>query len=305
MAGMNKTQLGYIYMFLSAAAFASMSVFMKRGYDAGMTPWSFSVLQSIFALVQLLLLKMREPSLATPRPRAKWWQFLLFALSGATAAIAFNVALVTLSISLGTILLFTYPAFVALGAWGFLGQRPTSHHVIALLLTLAGAVLTVDIGGALAGQVGLLGVFLALLSALGQGVYILLGEQIGGALSPVSATMFTRGAIMTGSILLYPQVVGELLALPPQAVLITLGASLVGGVAPFLFLYKGIALIGANRAAIVSVGELPFALALGRIFEGERISPVHLLGAALIGTAVIISQGKSESGTGPTPESAQ
>lgn len=113
---MKKTQLGYLYMLLSAMTFASMSVFMKRAYALGMTPWSFAVLQSIFALAQLTLLKRREPTPAAPRPRAAWQVLLLFALAGAGAGISFNVALVHLSMSLGTILLFTYPAFVALGA---------------------------------------------------------------------------------------------------------------------------------------------------------------------------------------------
>ncbi|MFZ5826659.1 MAG: DMT family transporter [Bacillota bacterium] len=295
---MNKTQLGYLYMILSAASFASMSVFMKQAYGLGMTPWTFSVLQSLFALAQLALLKLREPSPAVPRPPVRWQALLLFAVAGAGAAIAFNVALVHLSISLGSILLFTYPAFVALGAWLFLHQRPGALHLAALAMTLVGTVLTVDVGGALAGTLSLLGIGLALLSALSQGVYILLGERIGGGLSPVSATILTRLSIMTGSFLLYPRVVPEILALPGEAVLVTLAASLVGGVAPFLFLYKGIALIGANRAAIVSVVELPFALVLGRLFQGDQILPVQLLGALLIGAAVVLSQSRATTGDG-------
>lgn len=298
-------------MLLSAVTFASMSVFMKRGYDAGLSPWSFSVLQSIFALIQLFLLKLREPSSATPRPKVSRPVLTLFCLAGAGAAISFNVALVHLSISLGTILLFTYPAFVALGAWLFNGERPTGLHMAALGLTLVGAVLTVDIGGALSGTVSLLGVFLAVLSAICQGVYIILGDRIGGALTPVSATIITRLSIMVGSILLYPRVVPELFTVSAEAVWITLAGSLVGGVAPFLFLYKGLALIGPNRAAIVSVGELPFALALGWFFEGDLILPVQMMGAALIAVAVLISQGKGEGepaggpGSQPAPESGK
>lgn len=287
---MNKTQLGFLYMLLSAASFASISLFMKRAYGAGMSPWSFSVLQSIFALIQLLLWRMREPRPDSPRPPVPKQTLLLFAVAGASAGIAFNVALVHLTISLGTILLFTYPAFVALGSWGFRGERLSRYHLIALGMTLVGAVLTVDVGGALAGSISALGIALALLSALSQGGYILLGEQIGEGLSPISATMLTRGAIMVGSIILHPPVIAELFSLTPEAVGITLAASLVGGVAPFLFLYKGIALIGANRAAIVSVVELPFAITLGWFFEGDRILPMQMLGAALIGVAVLLSQ---------------
>ncbi len=296
---MNKTKLGYLFMLLSAATFASMSVFMKRGFSAGMSPWSFSVLQSLFALLQLAVLKAREPSPAVPRPKLSWPKLLLFAVAGSTAGVAFNVALVHLSISLGTILLFTYPAFVAAGMWFFLGQRPTTLHLSALLFTLVGAVLTVDIGGALAGELSMLGIGLALLAALSQGVYIILGEEVGAVLSPVTATMLTRLAIMVGSVLLYPKVLTEIFTLSSEAYLIAIGSSLVGGVAPFLFLYRGIALIGANRAAIISVVELPIALALGRLFEGDRISGWQAAGALLIGVAVVASQGRSAPEDGP------
>ena len=50
-----------------------------------------------------------------------------------------------------------------------------------------------------------------------------------------------------------------------QAGMICLVTAVVAGVAPFFFLYRGIALIGANRAAIVSVVELPMALLLGLV----------------------------------------
>lgn len=289
---MNKTQLGYLYMLLSAAAFASISVFIKWAYEIGMSPWAFSVLLSFFALLQLIPLKAREPKVDGPRPKLGWGLLALFALTGAGAGIAFNVALVHLSISLGTILLFTYPAFVVLGSWVGWKERPARNHLFALLLTLVGAILTIDLGGAFAGEANLLGIGLALLAAVSQGAYILLGDRIGESLSPASATIITRVAIMVGSILLYPQVFAEILAMPARGIWIVLAASLVGGVAPFLFLYKGIAAIGANRAAIVSVVELPFALALGRLFEGDLVLPVQMLGAALIGAAVVLSQGK-------------
>jgi len=296
---MNKTKLGYLFMLLSAATFASVSVFMKRGYNAGLSPWSFSVVLSLFSMLQLAVLRARGAAKAPPGPRVSWAKLLLFAVTGAAAGVTFNLALVHLSISLGTILLFTYPAFVAIGAWLFLGVRPSTRHLVALLITLVGAVLTVDISGAVAGQVSMLGIGLALLSAVSQAGYIILGEEIGEALSPVAATMLTRLAIMFGSILLYPKVVVELFHLSAEAYLLVILASVVGGVLPFLFLYRGIALIGANRAAIVSVVELPIALALGRVFEGDQISLLQGAGAVLIGVAVVASQSGSAPEDGP------
>lgn len=285
---MNKTHLGYLLTTLSALAFASMSLFIKMGYDAGMSAWSFSLVQSSFALTFLLILLRRERRASTFRGAVPAIGFFL--LCGATSAISFNVALVHLSMSLATILLFTYPVFTALGAWAILGQRPSRYQGAALLLTLTGAVLTANLAEIRSGEISLLGLGLALLAAVAHGLYMVTGERIAGRLTATTATTLTRIAILSGSILLNPRVFAEVPHISSTGWIISLVAAVVSGVAPFLFLNQGIGLIGANRAAIVSVAELPFALGLGLLFQGDIIHPTQLIGAALIIAAVIVSQ---------------
>jgi drug/metabolite transporter (DMT)-like permease len=291
---MKKLYLGYLLTVLSAFAFASMSLFMKIGYDMGMTAFSFSLIQSAFALVLLLGMLARESRApgrrAGPQLRSQLPGLLGFVLCGAVAAIAFNVALVSLSISLGTILLFTYPAFTALGAWAILRQRPSAQHIIALAMTLAGALLTANIQQIRSGQSSFLGIGLALLAAVAQGLYITLGEQVAASLTAVQATTYTRVAILLGAVVLSPGVFAAAAHTPWQGWALGAVAATVAGVAPFFFLNRGIALIGANRAAIASVAELPIALSLGKLFQGDLISPWQWAGAALIVSAVLVSQ---------------
>jgi drug/metabolite transporter (DMT)-like permease len=285
---MNKTHLGYLLTMVSALAFASMSLFIKMGYDAGMSAWSFSLIQSSFAFTLLLVLLRRERRASTfqgARPA-----IALFLINGATSAISFNLALVHLSMSLATILLFTYPVFTALGAWAMLGQRPSRYQSAALLLTLTGAVLTANLVEIRSGDISLPGLGLALLAAVAHGIYMVTGERISGRLTATAATTLTRIAILSGSILLNPRVFAEIPHVSAAGWLISLVAAVVSGVAPFLFLNQGIGLIGANRAAIVSVAELPFALGLGLLFQGDVIHPTQLVGALLIVAAVVVSQ---------------
>ncbi len=301
---MNKTYLGYLFMLLSAGAFASMSLFTKMAYDLGISVPALMLIQSVLAQLMLGYMWRREPGPADPAPRPSWWGLLLFASCGAGAVVAFNYALDYLSMSLGTILLFTYPAFVTLFAWGLLRQRPAGLHLVALVLTLAGAVLTTDVQGALSGRISLLGVGLALLAATAHGLYMVLGERVAASLSAVAATTLTRGMVLVAALALSPGVWAELPTISPAGWLVALLSTVVGGVAPFLFLNKGIAMIGANRAAIVSVAELPFAMALGLLFQGDRILLQQWLGAALIGAALIVSQqagaaGQAQQVSGP------
>jgi drug/metabolite transporter (DMT)-like permease len=287
---MSSTYFGYLFTIMSAAAFASTSLFLKLALGAGMSVWSYSLLNSAFTLVMAGWMLFREPRHQRSNTGGLRGWVGLFTLCGAGAAIAFNVALVYLSISLGTILLFTYPAFVALGAWLLLGQRPSGAHAVALLMTLAGAILTANLAGATAGGVALLGIALALLAAVSHATYIVAGERLSGALTAVAATALTRLGILVGTVLLSPRVFLEVPSVTWRGWMIALAASVVAGVAPFLFLNRGIALIGANRAAIASVAELPFALALGMLFQGDVITPIQWAGAALIVAAVIVSQ---------------
>lgn len=294
---MSTTLRGYLLTLLSAAAFAATSLFLKQAFEAKMNVWNFTFLHSVFSLGLLALLLRREPS-ASPggAPRPKTGLVLLYALCGGGSVLLFNLALVYLPISLGSILLFTFPAFVVVGTWLLYGQKPSRLDLGALVLTLAGAVLTINPagGGTGSGAAHPLGVILALAAAVGHGLYVVLGERVAFGLSAMRATTYTRVAILVGTVLFYPALFAEIPGVSAAGWSLVLIATAVAGVAPFLFLNRGIALIGANRAAIVSVAELPIAMSFGLLFQAEQISAIQWAGAVLIIAAVILSNQGSQ-----------
>jgi drug/metabolite transporter (DMT)-like permease len=261
---MNKQILGYIYAVLSALLFASATLFMKRIFAAGMSVWDYSVAHSLAVLVILVGLRLaqRRPlqrqALRTHRRVIPWLM-----VTGFVASTAFNVALSQLSISLGTILLFTYPAFVTLIAWAFLRQRPDRFHLGALILALLGTLFTVGTGGDLTEGFTWLGAGLALLAAIAHAGYLHISEHVSGDFDAVSLSILTRLAIVIGSSSIAPHALVSMWQAPWQAWAILIVSSVVGGVLPFLMLFKGLGMIGANQAAIASVTELPFALLWG------------------------------------------
>lgn len=296
---MNKKYLGYLFMLLSAGAFATMSLLSKMAYDIGMSVPMLMLIQSVITQAILGYMYLREPSPAIPRPRVSRLDLAAFALSGGAAAVAMSYAFFYLSLSLGTILLFTYPAFVTLLAWPILRQRPTATHLFVLALTLAGALLTTNPSGEDGPANSPLGIGLALLGAASHGLYMVMGERVMHGLSAVAATSWTRFTVLAASLALSGGIWAELPRLSAEGWLIAILSAVVGGVTPFLFLNRGIALIGANQAAIISVAELPFALALGLAFQGDLIFPVQWFGTLLIGAAVIISQRQAAAGSHP------
>jgi drug/metabolite transporter (DMT)-like permease len=63
---------------------------------------------------------------------------------------------------------------------------------------------------------------------------------------------------------------------------------------PYLFLLRAIKLVGASRASLVSVAELPLTLLLAFLLLGERMVPLQIPGALLIVIGVVMSgEGRS------------
>lgn len=288
---MNKRLLGYIYAVLSALLFASATLFMKKIFAAGMSVWDYSVAHSLAVLVILLGLRLAQRRPLQREALRKHRKAIPgMMLTGFIASTAFNVALSQLSISLGTILLFTYPAFVTLIAWAFLRHRPDRLHVVALGMALLGTLFTVGAGGDLAVGFTWLGAGLALLSAVSHASYLHISEHISGEFDAISLSIMTRIAVVIGSSLLAPHALISMWQAPWQAWAILAVSSVVGGVLPFLMLFKALDQIGANQVGIASVTELPFALLFGLLFEGESVSLWQGVGAAAVLGAVLLSQ---------------
>ncbi|HLO04069.1 MAG TPA: DMT family transporter [Symbiobacteriaceae bacterium] len=288
---MNKQILGYIYAVMSALLFASATLFMKKIFAAGMSVWDYSVAHSLAVLVTLVGLRLAQRRPLRREAFRKHRRAIPgLMVTGFIASTAFNVALSQLSISLGTILLFTYPAFVTLIAWAFLRHRPDRLHLVALVLALMGTLFTVGAGGDLAVGFTWLGAGLALLSAVSHASYLHISEHVGGEFDAISLSILTRIAVVVGSASIAPHALLSMWHAPWQAWAILAVSSIVGGVLPFLLLFKALDQIGANQVGIASVTELPFALLLGLLFEGESVTPWQGVGAVAVLGAVLLSQ---------------
>ncbi len=282
---------GHLATILSSAGFASASLFMKLVLSAGVGVWSYTLLSSLGALLLLAVFLRGEEEQLLPHLQANWPDYLLYALSGSVSTIVFVLALVHLSISLATMLLFTYPAVVTIANWLMFGVRPSKAHLAAVGLTLMGAVLTLNPPDVISGRVSVIGVGYALLTALGHGIYIVLGPRLADELPAVASTALTRLAVCVTVLVLFPvAALSQIPKITPYGWTLTALSTLVTGVPPYFLLTVGVATLGANKAAVVSVVELPIAMAIGMLFEREVVSSMQWVGAALILAALLVSQ---------------
>ena len=213
----------------------------------------------------------------------------------------------TVSVSLASLIVYIYPALVAVLALRF-GQRLEGRRPwFALGLAILGVVLAV--GGIPSGQLPPIGgLVLIIVSPVIYSVWIILSarlsgerrETVGGdaddgadaaAASALmmsgTAAMYWLGAVAFGAPV-WPNLI------PADAWLGLVGVGVVSGFVAIQTFYAGARRIGAAQAALVSTIEPIWTISLAAILFGQVLGPVQLLGGALIIIGVVIAQAPPE-----------
>jgi DME family drug/metabolite transporter len=280
--------LGYAYIVGAALLWATIGPAARFALRDGVAPleigfWRAAIAGLLFALHAGVRGRMRVARRDLPAVGA-------FALLGVTVFYWSYFRAVELGgAALAAILLYTAPAWVALAAAFWLGERLTARKSIAVVLTLAGiALVALGSGAGPAGSAGAPAARLpafawGLLSGVAYAGYYLFGKRYFGRYE--ASTLFAY-ALPVGAVLLLPAVrfapksAHEWLVLVFLAVVPTYGAYLLYGL--------GLARIEATRAATVATLEPVAAAALAYVVWGEALRGVGYLGAALVLAGVLV-----------------
>jgi drug/metabolite transporter (DMT)-like permease len=284
MAGSKRTELalGAALIVGSALCFGSLALFARIAYADGVDAPTLLMLRFGAAACLIWGVVMARRAVL-PRGRALYTLVAMGGLGYAGQAMCYFGALTAASAGLVALLLYLYPALVAILARVFLGHRLTPLHVGAIAIALVGTALT--IGEAIEGSG--LGIILAILGSLIYSVYILVGSRLPPAGSPAAAT-----AVVTSSAALVYIGVGALrgVRLPTTAAgwgAIAAIAAVGTALAIVLFL-AGLERIGAVRASIYSTAEPVFTVLLAALFLGEALTWRRIAGGGLILSAVVL-----------------
>jgi len=273
--------LGLALVLTSAIAFGATAIFARLAYDDGVDVPTLLCLR--FALASIILLAlMAARRVPLPRGRVLAGLLLLGAVGRVGQGLTFFYALTLAPVALVSLLLYLYPAIVALLAALLLHERLTPLKLGALALALAGTMLTLgpDTGGPP------LGIVLGLVTACIYAVYILASSRIvprAGAFA--SSAIITVASAPVFAVL--TAVHGP--ALPRSALgwSAILGSVLIATVAGTLTFFAGLARVGPTTASTLSTIEPAVTVALAALILSETIAPLQLLGGALILTAVV------------------
>jgi drug/metabolite transporter (DMT)-like permease len=275
----------------SAAGFGAMAVLGKLAYTGGATVGTLLAVRFAIAAALFWVLVFAARGTAAEL-RALPGRDLAIALAlgaGGYAAQAgcFFTALERIDASLLSLLLYTFPAMVAVAAIALGREHADPARLGALALASAGLVLV--LASAKPGALDPLGAALALGAALIYTTYILVSQGIAGRISPtVLSALVCSGAAATlaaGSAAL-----GEL---RPSEVTVAgwgwlAGIALVSTVAAVSLFFAGLKRVGPTTASILSTVEPVVTVALAFIVFGELLGTLQLVGGALVLAAVLV-----------------
>lgn len=273
---------GALAALASGLCFGAMAVFARVAYAAGTDTGTLLLLRFSAAAV---LLWAWVGARRQPIPRGRTL-LVLAAMGGigyAGQAFCYFSAVRLGSVGLAALLLYLYPALVALLARVVLRHPLSRLQLVALAAALAGSLLTIGKAGEgtpAAVAFGLAGAFI-------YAGYILTGSRLpeGAGAAASTAVVTTAAAAVYGAVacargLRLPATPAGWGAVAAIAIVCTVLA--IG-----LFL-AGLERLGPVRASVYSTVEPAFTLLLATVFLGEPLTGSRVAGGALIVGAVLL-----------------
>jgi drug/metabolite transporter (DMT)-like permease len=265
---------------VSAVAFGAMAIFARFAYAGGADVLGILIARFAIAgvLLSLVMFATRRP---WPRGRALVVAILMGAIGYVGQSVSYFAALNHASAGLVALLLYAYPTLVCLLAAAFL-QVPLTKRTLAVLgVSFAGIALT--LGG---GHGTPTGIALGLAAAAFYSIYIVVGaRELAGTDALASTTVVCLSAAATLSL--------AGLLREPHFPGIWWGWAAVGAIAivstviAIIAFFAGLKRVGPAVASIVSTLEPVVTVALAWIVLGETLSPIQLVGGALVLAAAI------------------
>jgi drug/metabolite transporter (DMT)-like permease len=297
--------MGPVLVLASAAAFGALAIFGKLAYDAGVSPDALLLVRFALAAGLLGLVLLARPSLRRVPPGGSRRRLLLTALAlGAVGYAAqaglFFAALERMDASLLSLILYTFPAMVTVGAVLLGRDRLTPARGAALVAASAGTLLVLLATGGL--RFDPLGAGLAFGSAVVYTGYILVSDSVVHGLPPVllSALVMTGAATTFGTRVTLTG--GVDLTFGPRGWLWLACIAVLSTVVAMLTFFAGLRRTGPSTTAILSTFEPVVTTALAALTLGESLTPLQLLGGALVLAAVPLLQWRRPGRSGEAAE---
>lgn len=271
-----------------AALFSLKPILIKLAYQQGIDSTTLMMLRMVFSSPLYLLIGLwllRKPEFRT---RLTWQNVTASMAIGLLgyylAALLDLVALQYISAQLERLVLFTYPALVALLAWVIYRRKPSNTLWIALALSYGGVAIIVGKDLSSLGENVTYGMVLIFACAVVFALYMLLSKN---AMKPLGSRLFTCFSMLSASVAILLQYtvvhdIADLQTVNQSALLTTVAIALFATVIPSFMIAEAVSRLTPEITSTVgSIGPIVTAFLAVWILN-EPFSIGHLVALLLV-----------------------
>lgn len=284
-----KKLLPFFMIAFGATFWGCIAIFVKGLKASGFTEMEIVTIRVTFAAVMLMII-------GSIRYRKQFKidvkKLPLFVGTGIISITFFNwcyfSAMDQLGVSMAVILLYTSPAFVALLSFLFLKEAMHGRKIFAIAGTIAGCILITGNPAQSKDTLTMIGILTGLGSGLGYALYTVFGKFALKYYSPFTVTLYTF--IVAAAVLVPFTGIWQKLNIlfNAKALLFATGLAFVPTVMAYLMYTWGLERTDGSIAAVIATVEPIVATLLGVFLYNEQMVGVHIAGALLILTSVMI-----------------
>jgi drug/metabolite transporter (DMT)-like permease len=284
--------VGIAMAIVGVLCFSLRPVLVKFAYVYAADPVTLLALRMVFSLPFFLFAAVwvGRDKARSPISRKDGWAIVFLGFLGYYFSSFLDfLGLQYISAGLARLILFIYPTLVVLMSLAFLRKPPTAREITALLITYCGLALVLSGLWGDSGPNVLLGAGLVFVSAVTYAAYLVAGSQV---VQRVGSIRFTAYATTVASLLCILQFLLmrplSALDLPLQVYGLAIAMALMSTVLPVFIVTEALRRIGANQVALIGALGPVSTVFLGWLGLDELMTPLQLLGAALVLSGVIL-----------------
>jgi DME family drug/metabolite transporter len=280
---------GFSLVILATMCFSTSGIFISGVMQGGgVNPIALAFWRVLVTFTCLLVaLGMLKPRLLRVARRDLPWLAGMGALAMGTFQVLWILSVMTNGVSVATVIQCTSPVLVTLLAWVIWREALTWQKWGAIALTCAGTCLVAGLTSSEGLQVSVLGLLIALGSALAYAGITLFTKKLTGHYNPWTILMYGFGF---AALALLPFQFGRPLPQPEgwQTYAYFAALILIPTIGGYTLYALGLRHLQASVASITAMAEVPFAAFNGYVFLGERLDVIQALGALIVVAGVAL-----------------
>ncbi|AFY02861.1 EamA family transporter [Bdellovibrio bacteriovorus] len=285
MKNMNPRLRGSLEISVASVGFGFLGIFGTWAFESGMNVGE--LLSYRFALAAVLLwifLLLFKPSWVKLNLRQTVIAALLGIFGYAFFSTMYFMAIDGLSITLAALLLYTYPFWVNIFSHFFTQDKISGKEALCLVAASSGLVML------LWGHIevkNIWAVAAGLAAAISYAIYVLLSGRLQKNVRPITSALYviTFGALAL-SVFHHPHysAISNLSNIQATSIL---GLALVCTIIPLTMELAALQKLKSTEVALLMMIEPITAALMGALIFHERLTPVQIVGALIIGAALV------------------